>query len=450
MITPLSTLLDALDAVQVFVHNVTSVPNSAELAPILPGINRYPERALLLGREDDVVCVTHPVETAFVRFLNALGLGPDPENVLVIPTVPARSYDHAPPDCVTAPVGTVEEIADRIGTARHVVLNPFIATPREFALAAALERRLGRSVDVLGSDPPLVRRIYQKHLMRARAIELGVPMAEGEVVHLHRAADNGTCDLASLRLALERRLPATGRVIIRGTCGTSASATWVVRDDPVGIRHALNLLSHAKDNTAYLVDVMVNVIASPNIQMFIHPRDRTISCVGITDQLLSTRLTHEGNSFPSSAECVTEMVAAAAKMSAWLATQGYVGLLGLDFVEYRDPGSGKRAYFLAEINPRTNGAAYPVVLFERLNQRNRRHGRPPLVACLSQNLSTTMRSFTEIRDRYGDLFYHPDQGRGMLPYNTGCLEYGKFAAAFLGESLKQVRSMCADFKSRLH
>ena len=450
VVTSLATLLDGLDAVQIFVHNVSSVPDSAPLTRILPGIERYPERALLLAGEKDIVCVSHPVETEFLEFIrNTLGIGPRPENVIVASPSDIGRGDGDITGRLLSHSDVLDRIAERVATVPRIILNPFIASPNEFALAEALAERLGRQVEVLGGNPDVVQRAYRKHVVRAKAIELGVPVAEGEVVHLQRAEGNGARDLTPLRAVVERRLGVTGKIIIRGTCGTSGTATRVVENDPVSVRSALHEISRARDNTTYLVDVLFDVLASPNIQMFIHPADQGIFCVGIADQLLSADLIHEGNVSPSKAERLTEMVAASTRMCEWLRDGGYTGLLGLDFVEYEDPATGERDYFLAEINPRTNGASYLMTLLQRLGRNDRSHHHRAPTAGFSINVRTTLRSFAEIRRWHERLFYKPETGCGMLPYNTGCLSHGKFTAAFLGGSMEEVEAMCEDFSARL-
>jgi len=104
---------------------------------------------------------------------------------------------------------------------------------------------------------------------------------------------------------------------------------------------------------------MLEVIVSPNILMNVEPGKGKISCVSITDQLLSDNLTHEGNVYPSSAKTLKSMINSAQTMSKWLRNEGYGGLVGFDFGEYSNTKTGELEHFLAEINPRVNAATYP-------------------------------------------------------------------------------------------
>src|SRR3972149_2074034 len=57
---------------QIFVHYVA-----------LPGYEKYDERALVVARLDDVVCVADRVDKEYLRFLSNLGIGPKNGNVVV-------------------------------------------------------------------------------------------------------------------------------------------------------------------------------------------------------------------------------------------------------------------------------------------------------------------------------------------------------------------------------
>jgi hypothetical protein len=192
---------------------------------------------------------------------------------------------------------------------------------------------------------------------------------------------------------------------------------------------------------------MLEVIASTNILMHVEPDSGYILCVSVTDQRLSEALVHEGNLYPSSAKTIKAMMGSAWKMSKWLQSEGYCGLAGFDFAEYLNHETGKLQHFLCEINPRTNAAAYPKALMEYLNMKQEQKGQPRIEAFLSSNLRTRATSFAELNDLCGHLFFNSEIGRGGVPYNTGCLEYGKFSLAVFGKSRKSVLEMYGDLKT---
>jgi hypothetical protein len=211
----------------------------------------------------------------------------------------------------------------------------------------------------------------------------------------------------------------------------------------------LSAISEKTNNKVYIVEAMLDIIVSPNVLMHIEPGNGRISCVGITDQILSDNLAHEGNIYPSNAKTLKDIINSAQRMSKWLQTEGYSGLVGFDFVEYCNPETGGLNHFLAEINPRTNAATYPRSLMEHLNTKQRQKGGSYIEAFLSANIKTKATSFAELNELYGHLFFKPKTGKGLVPYNTGCLEYGKFTLAVFGKSRNEVIEMYEDFKTLL-
>jgi hypothetical protein len=194
---------------------------------------------------------------------------------------------------------------------------------------------------------------------------------------------------------------------------------------------------------------MLEVNLSPNILMHIEPGNGSIFCISATDQILSDNLMHDGNVYPSSARTLKEMITSAHQMSDWLQEEGYVGLIGFDFAEHQNHETGRFEHFLAEINPRVNAAVYPKAMMEYLNEKQREKGWPTIEAFLSAKIKTTASSFAELNESYGHLFFKPKDGRGLVPYNIGWLEHGKFNLAVFGKSRSDVEEMYEDFKSML-
>jgi len=429
---------------------VTRVFTSQLANPVLnralPLYERYEERALLLARPHDVVCVTEPVDGDFLGFLRAMGMGLPPENIVVAPAHEGMVVGKTLAARLLHDPHAVKRIAGLIGERQKAVLNPFMALPDQFQLARAIGTAIGRNVEVLGGNPEIARRAYHKHLGKAKAMELGIPVAPGEVVELPVRDDGRPRAWSPLRAAVDRRIGATGKVIVRGSRGVSGSSTAIVKDSPGSFQEASEKLAQGEANSIYLVDVMFEALASPNVQTFIAPGGGAIPCVSVGDQLLNENLAHRGNVYPSRAKTLPEMTGFAAEMSRWLRDEGFTGLAGFDFVEYRHPRTGARECFLAELNARTNGVTYAKVLMERLDRRCRSRTGARVRAFLSRDAKTTARSFAELRDRYGRLFFDPDTGRGLFPYRTGCLERGEFSAAFLGGCRAEVETMYGEFE----
>ncbi len=434
----------------VFANTPMSFPGAAALTQTVPGFDRFPWRALLLARARDIVCVNYLPEEEHLRFLAELGLGCERENIVVACRGDDSDAGKALPERLLGNPAAFERLVELARRAEgDLRLQPHLAARKEFELAGALEKASGRKVHVLGGDAELVLRAYLKHTVRAKAVELGVPVAPGEVVELQVREDGTPADLAPVRRALERHARRTGRAIVRGTCGTSGSSCLVAEGSEEGIGRTLEALAARSDNSIYLVEEMFEILTSPNIQIFVDPDARTVRCVSAADQRLDGELGYRGNAFPSRAETLPEMIEAALEVGRWLAGEGFTGLAGYDFVEYRDPATGRPRQVLSELNPRINGASYAAVLMERFNERARQGRGAPVGVFLSAKFKLTPRSFADLRRRYGHLFFDPATGRGLVPYNIGWLEFGMFRAVFLGRTPEDVEALHADFEALL-
>jgi hypothetical protein len=311
-----------------------------------------------------------------------------------------------------------------------------------------MERDSGIPVRVDGS-PRITRYADQKHLMRAKAQELGIPVAEGEVAELAFAGGRRRRDLEPVRAAIERHLRHTGRVIVRGAAGASGSSTFVVGRGGEDASGVLRRIAARTDNRIYLVEAMVEATVSPNVQIQVPADGGPLVSVGVTDQRWSRGLTHAGNQLPSSARTVEAMDAWARMLANWMRDQGYTGLVGFDFVEYRDSRTGGHRAILAEVNPRVNGGTYPLAVRARLNQAAARSGRPPAPAFVSGTVDTRARTFARVRAAIGHLLFDPDRGTGVLPYATGCLEHGKCALVALAGSRLRAAELYGAAQARL-
>jgi hypothetical protein len=432
-VPPVPDSLTPTAPLQLFVHCATSVDYLAELNTSIPGVERYAERALLLASRRDVVCVTDEIEPDYLDFLAELGLGPAPGNVIAASRF-GRTERCQP---LWQSLLQSDEALDTLGCVlrRHGSgrVHPFIASPGQFELAAALERRSGVPVRVAGGNPHLVAYADFKHHIRAKAIELGVPVAPGEVVDLGTAGGCRQREYEMLVSAIERRIEPTGRAIVRGTSGAAGSATFCAGRGSESIPALARRLAERGENRIYLVESMVEMTASPNVQMQIDSESRSIECTGVTDQRWERTLVHGGNLYPSTARCVTEMVAWARTLAEWLRSAGFVGLAGFDFVEYIDQSGMPRA-FLAEVNPRVNGATYPLRLAGQMNAVQREAAFPEIGAFVSGTIKTSAGSCAELRDSMDGLLFSPERGVGLVPYVTGCLPYGKCGVVALAES----------------
>lgn len=410
-------------------------------------VERASERALVLARPQDIVCVTDEVEPSYLAYLTELGLGPTPERVVPM----SRFGDHAPGRALWARLAGSTEALRAVGSLVRQSgpsrLHPFMASRGSFALAAALEIAAETEVTVDGGDPGIVEHADQKHHVRERAVALGIPVADGEVVELAVAGGRRRRDYGTLRRAVERRLGQTGRVIVRGSHGAGGSATFIVGSGGTDVDGLVRALSDRTDNRYYLVEVMVPAIVSPGVQLHVSPGGGPITCVGVSDQRWERPLVHGGNLYPSAAHLTARMIGWSHRMAEWLQGRGFAGLLGLDFVEYADPATGEPRAFLAEVNPRVAGDTYPLALFDRLNAAQRRAGRPESAAFVSGTIETRPRRFADFRRAADHLFYSAAAGAGVVPHHVAALGRGRCGVVVLGPTRDAVLRAYGELQS---
>jgi hypothetical protein len=270
---------------RVLVHAKSSLASSAadeqELRAIQPGLDLDDQRALVIARRQDIACTLAPVEDAYVDFLEAIGVGPG-RGRIVTPAAEPAAAGLPLPERLTADLDTLRWIASLVAADEPVVLEPYIASDAEFALAQALGTALGRDVPVSGGGADVVARANAKHEVRALAEALAIPIADGEIVSLEGRDGGAKFDATPLGPALEHRLRATGRVVLRGSSGAGGSSVRVVERTAESVRAALDWAAGRTHDPIYLVEVMLPVTVSPNIQMSVD--EGGLHCVGITDQ----------------------------------------------------------------------------------------------------------------------------------------------------------------------
>jgi hypothetical protein len=412
-------------------HCLASIPGAAEVGARYPASTLYDQRALLMADRGDLVCVTHEVEADYMAFLNTLGAGPDPGDVVAVGAAEDTSRrSGALTERLLADPRPLARLAERLPAGVPVRLEPFIAAPDELEVARRLASLSGRDVSLLG-DPAAAARANRKDLLRRWAVELGVPLPEGEVVTLAPDPSGRPATVAPLREAIERRLRAGAeRVLVRGSDGASGSATRIVKGSAEAVAATLAWAAGRQGGTAYLVDRFHDVLVSPNILTFVPPDPRQrVRFVAATDQILGADLRHIGNAFPSRAVLLEKMIRHALRLSRHLRREGYVGWAGFDFCEHVDPTTGARRVFLAELNARVNGACYPVSFATKWTTRS---GKP--FAFVSGHLRTAARSFRDLAARHRRLLLWPGSHAGAVPYNTGCLAHGYCSAVVLDET----------------
>jgi len=93
----------------------------------------------------------------------------------------------------------------------------------------------------------------------------------------------------------------------------------------------------------------------------------------------------------------------------------------------------------------TAAAEYSRGLLERLSRIQIMRIAPIAESFLSANVTTRAHSFTELSEKGGHLFFDPRTGKGVFPYDTGCLEHGKYTIAVFGKTRAEVYVIYQNF-----
>ncbi len=434
---------------QIFIHSVTSLPNISSLTALIPDVDKYAERALLRATKQDIICVPCPVEPAYIEFLHELGIEVTPDNIIAESSDPYPQGKSSLAGRFPSNSEVQNALIRRIDRGKTLVLHLFILSETEIALARALEKRTGREITVMGGNPNIIREVYAKEFIRAEAKRRYIPFAPGEVVRLPQKRSSISSDTLLLRSAVKSHIGVTGKVLIRGSIGTSGSSIIIIQTgEESRIEKSLEMILGANENRVFVVNPFFEPLVSPNILTFISPDTGDISLVCASDQRLNDQMIHKGNIFPSNAQRLPEMIRDSIQLTEWLAACGLTGFAGFDFVEYQNEKEGNRKYFLTELNPRVNEALYPKGLQERIRTIHETANTEP-AAFLSANLHTTASSFARLRERYDNRFFNLCSRKGLLPYNTGRLNGSgavhPFSAVFLGSTREEVQKMHDEF-----
>ena len=410
---------------RLFVHCTVSRPEYALVARALDAPDCFPERALLLAGAEDVVLVNREVERGYLEYLHSVGIGPNPDRVVVVESEEQTRRPLA--DRLLDNRLALRRVDQLLGAASAVEIHPFMLTDHEWCLAGALEQRWQLPVCALGGSPSTIAAVNQKHIARSVAVALGLPVAPGQVVEVETDTHGILADgLHRLADAVETQLAVSPRVIVRGSLGTTGATVLVVNRG--NLHECVARLRAETGNRFYLVESMLDLATSPNVCMFIDPLSDTITCVGVADQRLQDSVQYCGNTRPTTAQNADQMVAAATRFCEYLRADGVTGHLGFDFGEL----ASDDGFVFIEINPRINGADYSHGLLRGLNRRRCQQADRLLGSFHTFSLTTSARSFVEFRDAYGHLFYEPGAEAGIVPFKVGALASGQCTVAAVG------------------
>ena len=387
--------------------------------------NVHAGRAVLLAQRGDLVVVPGDIDPAYLGFLDGIGIGPGREGVFVLPTVAGRGAARSG----SLLAGLREDralrmLAERTDPRREFRLSPYYASAGAFETAAALQDLTGRRVAVDGGSPEAVALSNRKDLVREQACRLGIPWSTGELVGGPGRGD-GTDLARELHAAIGRVRASTGGAFVRGVWSMHGADNLRVTGRGTTVADLAEWLRGRASQQAFLVEPLLSVRASPNVQLWIED-DGSVHALAVTAQRLDENLVHRGNAFPYRSPWWAQIRAWSVAMGRWLSTVGYRGPLGLDFLETTDPRTGREITLLVEVNGRINGATYALGVTERLDQQRAGAGLTRLGFWRSATeVATSARSFADLAERLdGLLFADFRRSAGVIPYNAGLLPHG--------------------------
>ncbi|MFP4027282.1 MAG: hypothetical protein ACLFWL_05780 [Candidatus Brocadiia bacterium] len=413
----------------ILIHDLYPLPSIRHGSSPAAGWQSFDQRALLLAREGDIICLgTHP-DPHFLDYLKEFDFGPDNENILVLNkgTHQKTGKDLAA-ELLSNP-GCLERLFRCLQGTTKAEICPYFPAESHFELAQLLRDTGGISASVQAARPEVARTAADKSVVRKAARDMQVPLAPGAIVRTSPEK------IGPLNEAVHEMARQTGRVLLRGTIGAGGSTTFLLEENIPDLQKVISKAKQTPD--AWLVDVHYKIRCSPNIEFFLNQKSGKATCVGVTDQRFDDKLNHLGNAWPSRAHTMPDMVKAGARMADWYLNMGGKGLVGMDFVEYENPKTGQIQFLLAELNPRINAATYPLAIVERLNHHRKNQGLHPIKTFFSGHIATGCKDFNDLRKRIETVLYRPNSQSGLFPYNTGALFDGHFGAVICATDRKE-------------
>ncbi len=411
--TSLKTKINAMK--KLFIHtiaieNVKTVFQYSvdDISLFLKQLDEYPQRALLMASENDYILLNSYPEQSYLDYLKTIGLGTE---LLLVPKGSSGSLSKK----LMNDLYILNKLKKE-----QIEIHPYISTASNWDIAEEINST------VFGSTDELTKKANSKIFLREILQTLSITSTQCEITD--------TNSVIQKALALIEKFD---RIIIRGDNSCGGSAIWKIAD-----RHEIEILEkvleNRQDNTHYLIEEMYPVSSSPNVQYEIS--DKSLNRLLITDQLLDADLNHFGNRYPYETDQKEIIIEYSDKISLHLQKLGYRGFLGIDFII-----TDKNQVFPIEINARANTSSYAIKAMEKLFPKKYRDK----FFLIKNGVSVDKKiDFDELKNILGrkNIFY---KDQGILPYNTGCLKWGKFDALIIGNSHQQTERILENMNKNI-
>ncbi|MFW9903818.1 MAG: ATP-grasp domain-containing protein [Candidatus Thorarchaeota archaeon] len=412
------SFIDLMGSPIVFMHDINTLPNFSKIISQVDGIDKY-ERALSVARSEDVVITKYPPDRAFIQWLERVGLGSKKIIVLngkPLETLPERILNYQVKDEIRSLLGSGK---------RSAIISPYYGGSLEQQASSHLELEMYANSETVKKFDS---KINFKNLCR----KIGVPVIIDKIFTV-TSKIKGTQYLSNI---VKESISETGKVIVKGEYGASASTTYVF--DKIDLSLLKEIIANSQMGDRYLVEPFYHSLSQPSSVWFISKNKRIVH-LKTSNQILDEETSHIGNEFPVDFD-EDKVRKLSSKIAKYLNMEGFIGPFGIDYVETRD------GIFAAECNPRVTGAMYPWELIYRLESNG------SIKAARAENIHLPRRGlcFKDLMKSWGDVLYDTCEDTGVIvPFNVGPIKEGKVTVLGTGSSKNDVQSLFEFIKSNL-
>lgn len=409
------SFVDLLGSPVVFIHDINTLPNFQKIISEIDGIEKY-ERSLPIARPEDIVITKYQPEKAYLQWLQENGLGSKK-----IITLNGNTNDTLPERVIK--YHAKEILQTTLGNQRkNAVISPYYGGPMEHQASKYLGLEMY-------ADPNKVMKYDSKINFQTLCKELWVPVLDGSICEV-------TPSMLDLVDAINYNIAKTGKVIVKGEFGASASTTYVL--DHIDYNKIREIQKSSQLGAKYIVEPFYETFSQPSSVWFIS-RDKKIVHLRTSNQLLDEGTSHIGNEFPVDFdEKLVQRISY--RIVRQLSLDGFIGPLGIDFVETNE------GMFVAECNPRVTGAMYPWELVYRLEKV------ATIKAARAQNIYLSRRGlrFKDLLKVWKDVLYNGQNAESsIIPFNVGPVSEGKVTVLGTGSSRNDVKDLFDHIQSSL-
>jgi len=372
-------------------------------------LNQSAERALLLAESKDYIILNHYPDKDYLDYLTDMDIG---TRKILIPTNQGLSLSENV-------LGDEQllKLLKTLGT--QIVLHPYISTETEEKIAKVI----GATVN--GSPSDLTAKVNSKIYIPTLLQALALPIPEYEIANTVTVINTA-----------KKFINQYDKIIVIGNHSYGGLAIWAITNEKTFNTFKFDISQIPLDEQ-FLVEKMYDVVCSPNIQFQIYPD--AIETLGITDQILDDKLTYHGNQYPLSTKQLDKIRQDSFRICEKLQLEGYRGLLGIDFIE-----TIEEKIFAVDINGRANSSTFGLKVIRKLfpDSYAKKHFK-----ILSHISIDKKANFVELIDLLGkENIFDKQTGRGIFPYNTGFLQWGKFSAIVIANTWEEVNQFLACIK----